>query len=682
METHLSPCNNHTDFTLHSAFEKINALLDVVNELSKCGDLPPLVMPGKLSDLSNIIIALDNRIRLLYPLYGVKESVAKNYGTRPDGSLKGLGYFGEIFSQTGNIMTEVSVEIGGIEMPSLVPTLSDDEIKLILRDDPEEEYTPQMLDKIKAYADERIDKGLNPFAQDGEQTFKRDWMITLTSSLVNLKIWLCIMYNVVNQFLECFCKKCPKYNIGAEFYIGSSWTSWLIEKYNNTTNFPPLHPTFAACIFAIQASGVTRATIYVGEGTYTEHINFNPIGIVSVNVMCAKDTVTLTGGVGGNESKVFKYFKLREYHYWSGSFCECDIEISTPDGTQSSKDSLPIYVKNCYCCKITLATGNGASGGTDSDGYGEDGGSSGAVTLVAYDSNATIEIGSGGDGGNGNSNRSGGDAGSTGYLTLTCDNSTVVFSIGNGGNGGNSSYGGGDGGNIRYCTMSSYSSEITGTIGNAGNAGDCSGIAGYVDVISLHLSDSIVDVSIGNTGNGGNGGNNTGGAVNSPGGEGKSGGLFKGFTLRERYGYETTYNTISLLFGNTGNGGNGGYGASVADPETDDWGGAGGNAANGGNFAGGLIVGTLWSGVISLGTAGKGGNGGNQGTPYISEDGRYWQTGGTGGSGGNGGNITIPATATGLVIHPMSGGSRGYGGYGYEPGPDGDNGQNGTITYI
>lgn len=55
------------------------------------------------------------------------------YGTRNDGTDKGTGYWGEIYNDAGDVMTELSigVEIDGQEqeIPTLVPTLNSGEIR-------------------------------------------------------------------------------------------------------------------------------------------------------------------------------------------------------------------------------------------------------------------------------------------------------------------------------------------------------------------------------------------------------------------------------------------------------------------------------------------------------------------------------------------------------------------------
>ena len=83
---------------------------------------------------------------------------------------KGLGYFGELKRPDGMVSTELSigVEFDGkeTEIPSLVPTLTKDEINHLLAGN---EPTEQIVDKAVVHAKERMAEGKSPFAQEGEQ---------------------------------------------------------------------------------------------------------------------------------------------------------------------------------------------------------------------------------------------------------------------------------------------------------------------------------------------------------------------------------------------------------------------------------------------------------------------------------------------------------------------------------
>jgi hypothetical protein len=91
------------------------------------------------------------------------------YGFRVDGSPKGDGFLGPLKTPDGSVATEVSigVNIDGKEtlIPTLVPTLTQDEIQTVLKGG----NIPQpILDKAVAHAKERMAAGKSPFAdQEG-----------------------------------------------------------------------------------------------------------------------------------------------------------------------------------------------------------------------------------------------------------------------------------------------------------------------------------------------------------------------------------------------------------------------------------------------------------------------------------------------------------------------------------
>jgi hypothetical protein len=91
---------------------------------------------------------------------------------RADGSLKSaVGYLGPIKANDGSIMTEysVSVDFDGerVEIPTLVPTLTSEEID-ILKGTPDPKKIPEsIMEKAIQYAQKRMAAGLDPFYQDG-----------------------------------------------------------------------------------------------------------------------------------------------------------------------------------------------------------------------------------------------------------------------------------------------------------------------------------------------------------------------------------------------------------------------------------------------------------------------------------------------------------------------------------
>lgn len=87
---------------------------------------------------------------------------------------KGLGYFGELKRPDGMISTELSVGVNidgkEIQIPSLVPTLTQKEINYLLGGN---EPTKQIINKAVEHAKKRIAAGKNPFAQTGEAISKK-----------------------------------------------------------------------------------------------------------------------------------------------------------------------------------------------------------------------------------------------------------------------------------------------------------------------------------------------------------------------------------------------------------------------------------------------------------------------------------------------------------------------------
>ena len=86
---------------------------------------------------------------------------------------KGLGYFGPLKRPDKKVSTELSFTFirpefnkAEIEAPLLVPSLSQEEVKLLLSG---EKPTDSIYNKAEEYAMMRIHFGLSPFAQEGEQ---------------------------------------------------------------------------------------------------------------------------------------------------------------------------------------------------------------------------------------------------------------------------------------------------------------------------------------------------------------------------------------------------------------------------------------------------------------------------------------------------------------------------------
>lgn len=100
-----------------------------------------------------------------------------DYGNRPDGSPKGMGFFGELKRADGNISTEISVGVGmnGKEMdiPLIVPTLNRKELNYLLNTDIKSKsffskMPPSIMDKAYEHANTRIKSNMSPFAGPDE----------------------------------------------------------------------------------------------------------------------------------------------------------------------------------------------------------------------------------------------------------------------------------------------------------------------------------------------------------------------------------------------------------------------------------------------------------------------------------------------------------------------------------
>ena len=98
------------------------------------------------------------------------------WGKRPDGSEKGAGFLGVLKRPDGGISTEISVglPIGGKEMdvPTLVPTLTEDEKNWLLTHDIKDKIPESIMKKAKTHAEERIKAGKSPFASREEEPKK------------------------------------------------------------------------------------------------------------------------------------------------------------------------------------------------------------------------------------------------------------------------------------------------------------------------------------------------------------------------------------------------------------------------------------------------------------------------------------------------------------------------------
>ena len=107
----------------------------------------------------------------------MEDEFKDGFGKRPDGSEKGTGFLGVLKRPDGRVSTEISISLddvnNGKDFPLIVPTLSKDEIKVLLSLD---EQSPDFFDKLPksivdkaiAHANKRAKEGKSVFADDSE----------------------------------------------------------------------------------------------------------------------------------------------------------------------------------------------------------------------------------------------------------------------------------------------------------------------------------------------------------------------------------------------------------------------------------------------------------------------------------------------------------------------------------
>ena len=104
--------------------------------------------------------------------FGLPINLKKNYGKRPDGTVKSKGFLGEIKLPDGSVATEYSTQSGAVQVngkqidfPTLVPTLSKDEIALMRNEIiPNKKQIPEsIMQKAIEHAKMRLAKKLSPF---------------------------------------------------------------------------------------------------------------------------------------------------------------------------------------------------------------------------------------------------------------------------------------------------------------------------------------------------------------------------------------------------------------------------------------------------------------------------------------------------------------------------------------
>lgn len=91
----------------------------------------------------------------------------RGYGMRVDGTPKGRGYLGLLQRPDGRPMTEftIGIPIDGVEteIPSIVPTLSPEQINHLLLMQKGDEIPNSIVRQAVEHARKRLEKGLSPF---------------------------------------------------------------------------------------------------------------------------------------------------------------------------------------------------------------------------------------------------------------------------------------------------------------------------------------------------------------------------------------------------------------------------------------------------------------------------------------------------------------------------------------
>lgn len=103
---------------------------------------------------------------------GTMTDAGPGYGLRPDGSPKGSGFLGPLKNKRGETMTEYSigVSIDGQQMdiPTLVPTLTPEEVQTVLSIGPSDPIPESIVQKAAAHAKQRLAAGKPVFAAPEE----------------------------------------------------------------------------------------------------------------------------------------------------------------------------------------------------------------------------------------------------------------------------------------------------------------------------------------------------------------------------------------------------------------------------------------------------------------------------------------------------------------------------------
>jgi hypothetical protein len=97
---------------------------------------------------------------------------ATPWGVRADGTPKGEGFLGALRRPDGGVSSELSIGVdfgqGETEIPTLVPTLTAEDVQTLLNLPDDQPIPKAIADKASAFAQQRLAAGQSPFAGPGE----------------------------------------------------------------------------------------------------------------------------------------------------------------------------------------------------------------------------------------------------------------------------------------------------------------------------------------------------------------------------------------------------------------------------------------------------------------------------------------------------------------------------------
>lgn len=112
----------------------------------------------------------------------------ESFGNRPDGTPKGNGWLGVKKNSKGDYVTEysVGVDINGVQMdiPTLVPGLTEEEISKVLKATETQDFPPQsVVEKAVAHAEKMISEGKSVFAAPDSNSVSDNYFKGKASSI-------------------------------------------------------------------------------------------------------------------------------------------------------------------------------------------------------------------------------------------------------------------------------------------------------------------------------------------------------------------------------------------------------------------------------------------------------------------------------------------------------------------